>query len=380
MTVDAVDLTRTLIGFDSRNPPGDEAACADYLATLLQDSGFAVTNHAMGPGRISVIARIGVQSDESGPIPLAFTGHLDTVPLGTRPWSFDPFAGDIVDGRLYGRGASDMKSGVAAFVAAAVAEADTLRDQPGLVLILTAGEETGCDGSRAMAQEGVLGRAGALVVAEPTSNRPLVGHKGAIWLRTRTSGKTAHGSMPDQGDNAIYKAARMVSALEAFDFNVARHPGLGKATLNVGTMQAGQNVNSVPDSAIFEIDLRTLPDMSHTRLLEQIESYLGPEAGIDVMVDLSPIWTDEGTSPWLQRVKAIASERAGQPTDPAGANYFSDASILTPALGGVPTLVCGPGEAPMAHQTDEYCMVDRIPEAVDIYRAIVTDWQKSSDR
>src|SRR6185437_16938244 len=120
--------------------------------------------------------------------------------------SHAPFGGEIVDGRLYGRGASDMKSGVAAFVAAAIAEAGRLADGSGVKLVVTAGEETGCEGAASLAASGRLGAAGALVVGEPTANQLFVGHKGALWLKAATAGATAHGSMPEQGDNAVYKA------------------------------------------------------------------------------------------------------------------------------------------------------------------------------
>ena len=143
-------------------------------------------------------------------LPIAFTGHTDTVPLGAQPWSVPPHEGLVKEGRLWGRGSSDMKSGVAAFVAAALRHAARLEGTAGVVLYITAGEETGCEGAFALARRGMQGQAGALVVAEPTSNRPLCGHKGALWLKATTRGVTAHGSMPDQGVNAVYAAARAV--------------------------------------------------------------------------------------------------------------------------------------------------------------------------
>src|SRR6185503_16782408 len=156
------------------------------------------------PGRTSLIARLVASSDQA---PLCFVGHLETAPLGAPPWGRDPFAGEIADGRLYGRGSTDMKSGVAAFVVAASRLAGRLRSTPGLELVIVAGEETGCDGSRYLATvDGALGRAGAIVVAEPTGLYPCVGHKGALWLHGRTTGVTAHGAMPERGVNAIYKA------------------------------------------------------------------------------------------------------------------------------------------------------------------------------
>src|SRR5262249_32879770 len=168
----SVELTQELVRFRTINPPGDERACAERLASLLESAGFAVDLVPFGEKRAQLIARIGGTAEK---LPLGFTGHLDTVPLGAQPWSVDPLAGEIADGKLYGRGSSDMKSGVAAFVAACTALADKLAGTPGVVLLITAGEETGCTGAAAMANGTArLPRAGALVVAEPTGNRLLV--------------------------------------------------------------------------------------------------------------------------------------------------------------------------------------------------------------
>jgi len=371
MAQPAVELTQALVRFRTVNPPGNELACARHLGALLEGAGFAVAYHPFGEGRANLVARIG--GSETKP-PLCFTGHLDTVPLGLRPWTVDPFAAEISGDKLFGRGASDMKSGVAAFVTAAVDLAPALEDTPGLELVITAGEETGCAGAFDLAgKAGALGRAGAVVVAEPSSNRPWVGHKGALWLRGITAGVTAHGSMPDKGVNAVYRAARAIAKLEAFDFNVARHPVLGAPTLNVGTVQGGININSVPDRAEFQIDVRTIPDQDHNRLREQIEGYLGEEVEVETIMDVGGVWTDPGSA-WLQTVYAATEHAMGEAAAIEAAPYFTDASALTPAYGAPPTVILGPGEATMAHQTDEYCNLHRIEEAVEIYREITRNW------
>lgn len=371
MTHAAVELTRELIRFETVNPPGNERACAEHLGRLLEGAGFDITFHDFGEGRANMVARAG--GNDAKPA-LCFTGHLDTVPLGLQPWSVAPFAADISDGKLWGRGSSDMKSGVAAFVLAAIALADKLGRTPGLELVIVAGEETGCEGSFDVAHKaGALGNAGAVVVAEPTSNQPWVGHKGALWLRGVTGGVTAHGSMPDKGDNAIYKAARAVSKLEAFDFNVARHPVLGPPTLNVGTVQGGININSVPDLAEFTVDMRTIPGQDHSTLRAQITSYLGDEVELETVIDVGGVWSDPETD-WIQEVFAIVAEQTGWSPTVETATYFTDASALTPAYGNPPTVILGPGEAAMAHQTDEYCIIDRIDEAVEIYTQIARRW------
>ncbi|MEE2636957.1 MAG: M20/M25/M40 family metallo-hydrolase, partial [Acidobacteriota bacterium] len=149
----AVELTRTLIQHDTVNPPGNEQQSAELIGALLEDAGFSVTVSAYAPGRTSLVARIGGSEDTP---PLCFTGHLDTVPLGRAPWSWDPFAADTSNGRLFGRGASDMKSGVAAILVAVLQLAGHLRQGPGVVLVLTAGEETGTEGARHLVEVGDL--------------------------------------------------------------------------------------------------------------------------------------------------------------------------------------------------------------------------------
>ncbi len=367
----AVALTQAMIRQNTINPPGQEALCAEIVARRLEDNGFAVTAIPFGEGRTNLIARIGGSRDS---LPLAFTGHLDTVPLGLQPWSVDPFGGDIDGDRLYGRGSSDMKGGVAAFVEACIAHRAELERGPGALLIITAGEETGSDGAYHLCrQDGLLGRAGALIVAEPTSNTPLIGHKGALWLKAVARGVTAHGSMPEKGINAVVKAAQAVVRLSDLDFNLRRHDVLGGPTLNIGTFHGGLNTNSVPDLAEVTLDIRTIPGQEHAAVREMIGSFLGDGMEVSSVVDVPAVWTDPG-NPWVRRVFDIMAPLLGETPVPKGATYFTDASALTPAMGGLPTIILGPGEAAMAHQTDEYCLVSRIDEAVEAYGRIIADW------
>jgi succinyl-diaminopimelate desuccinylase len=356
------------------NPPGNENQCCDHLADRLSAAGFSCARFEFAPRRTSLVARIG---GGSGKAPLCFTGHVDVVPLGGAPWSHDPFAAEIVDDKLYGRGSSDMKSGVAAFIAAALDLAGELKEGPGLVLVITAGEETGCEGAFDLARrhevDRILGSAGAIVVAEPTANYPLVGHKGAFWLEASTVGVTAHGSMPERGDNAIYKAARAVSALERFAFEAAPHPLMGRATLNVGTVRGGLNINSVPDAARIGIDIRTVPGISHPALYGCLCQHLGEDVRLETVLDVASVYTDPA-DPWLQSVFAVMAPLLGEAPVPRSVSYFTDAAALTQAYGGPPTVILGPGEPQLAHQTDEYCHVHRIEQAVLAYRQIIKEW------
>jgi succinyl-diaminopimelate desuccinylase len=366
---DAVALTRSLLQFDTVNPPGRERDCARHAGAMLDEWGFKVDYHEYEDSRTSVIAHAG-GSDKKAP--LCLTGHLDVVPLGARAWTRDPFSGETDGDKLYGRGSSDMKAGVAAILLAARSMAKKLSGTPGVVIVLTAAEEGGCIGSKHLVQTQLLGKAGAMIVGEPTSNYPFVGHKGSVKFYVRFKGVSAHGSMPHLGVNAIYKAAKALGKLEAFDFGVPSHPVMGKPTLNVGTMEGGNTVNAVPDAARIGVDIRTVPGMNHTDLIEQLRELMG-EAELDIFSNLGPVWT-EPEQDWVRRVFEICKPHIGEPPQPRTAPYMTDAANLLKVYAGAPTVVLGPGEAAMAHQTDEYCSMERIRQSVTIYEALIRDW------
>src|SRR4051812_14412163 len=377
MAIDPVELSRELIAFNTVNPPGNELDCITHLEKILAGAGLETSLQNFAPDRANLVAR--TKGAGSKP-PLCFTGHVDTVPLGNAPWSVDPFAGEIIDGKMYGRGSTDMKCGVAAFVAAIPNMTGQLEGTGGAVLVITAGEEIGCEGAFHLARAGIVGRAGAIVVAEPTSNAALVGHKGALWLRLTLKGVTAHGSMPHLGVNAAYKAARVLTALEGFQFNVAPHAYLGSPTLNVGTVHAGLNVNSVPDLAEIGIDIRSIPGLDHSRIQEHFRAELGEVISLEPTADLGAVWSDPSSS-WIKEVYQIVCDITGEDgrSEPRTAPYFTDASALTPALGDPPTIILGPGEAAKAHQTDEYCSVEGIHAATDIYGKLAARWCRTSE-
>ena len=364
----SVTLTQELVRLPSLNPPGEEAACIAYLSNLLAAAGIAVETYAFAPGRPSIVARIpGTGSDA----PLCFTGHVDVVPLGSEPWTVAPFGGDIVDGKLFGRGSSDMKAGVAAFVAATLAE---LAVQPGfrrgITLVITAGEETGCEGAFHLARSRKLGPAAFLVVAEPSSNLPIIAHKGSVRVAVRVRGRTAHSSMPELGENAIDRAVDMIRRLRSWRSDLPDHPLLGNMTAAVTTISGGLNINSVPDQATFTVDIRTLPSQDHSGLVAEIRALCGPEADVDVLTDFRGFETEPHHGAVMSLIDILHAHLDKRPP-PLGAPYFTDASALVPGFGGVPTVVIGPGEAAQAHQTNEFCFVQNIEMSCSIYRAMI---------
>jgi succinyl-diaminopimelate desuccinylase len=377
MDQDVIALTRALLSFNTINPPGDEVECLSWLASFLRDTGFEVKLQHFGERRCNLIATLAGSAPGK---PLAFTGHLDTVPLGNAQWKFDPFAGEIADGKLYGRGSSDMKAAIAAFTVACIHCQTKIVQNSGVMLILTGGEETGCDGARAMINDPslTLTQPGALIVGEPTDNYPMVGHKGALWLRCATHGKTAHGAMPELGINAIYLAADAIGKIRHFDPGPP-HPLMKKPTLNVGTFQGGLNINSVPDKASFDVDMRTDPTLAHSTLTSRLQLHLSDVVTIETLVDLPAVLT-ERQNPWVQSVFAHCQPLHQAKVEAKIVPYFTDAALLVDALGNPPCLILGPGEPSMAHQTDEYCQVSRLQESVALYQQIIEDYYLLIDK
>ncbi|MGK3113682.1 M20 family metallopeptidase [Candidatus Pantoea formicae] len=367
----SLELAQRLLGFDTINPPGNEADCMHYFANWLTEQGFTVTLTAFGEGRANLVAQLPGQHAGK---PLAFTGHLDTVPLGNQPWRFDPFGGDIEGNRLYGRGASDMKAAVAAFALACVQQKAAIEAGRGVVLIITGGEETGCDGAKALIDAGTLPDIGALIVGEPTANYPVIGHKGALWLRCETRGKTAHGAMPELGINAIYLAADALGKIRHFSPG-APHPLMKHPTLNVGRIQGGLNINSVPDRTAFDVDIRSAPNLEHANIRQRLADLLGAEVTLTTLVDLPAVLSSEAHQ-WVQSVFQHCQALFDRPLEAKVVPYFTDASLLLPALGNPPCVILGPGEPAMAHQTDEYCLLSRLAEAEVLYAQLIEDWMR----
>ncbi len=363
---DVIALTRALLAFDTSE--GGEEDPALFVGQLLAEDGFTVGYDRFAPGRLTVVAEKGLS--DSAP-PLVLTGHLDTVPLGSQPWTVDPFAGEIREGRLYGRGASDMKGGVAAMLVAARRAFGTAAPCGGLRLIFTAAEEPGCLGARHLADARYgLGRARAIVVGEPTSNVPYLGHKGGLYLNVTATGRAAHSSMPELGDNAIYKAARAIIRLSEFRFNVPPDPLHGLPTLNVGRMSGGKNLNSVPDHAAFTVDVRTTSAAGQTALLDRLARELGVDVSTETLMDLKPVST-AADDPFARLVYAACGADAADAARQHSLAYVTDGAVLQQLYGGVPTLILGPGEPGQAHRTDEYCQIDKLEEAARLYEAIL---------
>ncbi|MET9532533.1 M20 family metallopeptidase [Streptomyces sp. NPDC006649] len=363
--LDPVSLTQRLVRLDTR--AGNEKSAATLLAPILADAGFSVRTEEPEPGRVNLVARFGSRT------PVTLTGHLDTVPADASSWSFDPLSGDIRDGRLRGRGSSDMKAGVACMVAAAAHRASTHPTDTDVQLVLTFGEETGCEGA---ARLDGLTPSPVLLVAEPTANKIVLGHKGVLWLRLTAEGRSAHGSRPELGDNALARLAAAAVRIHGHQ-DWPRSATHGAATVNVGTFHAGVQPNLVPDHAELMVDIRTVPEFSSDDALRAIERLAGPGTRIERVLDLNGVATDPESALVHDLTDALRPAETDGP--PQYATYFTDASVLAGKLDARAVVIYGPGDPDQAHVSDETCPVAAIPEAAEAVHRLLASWSDGTD-
>lgn len=363
----ALSLTKELIQINTVNPPGNEKNGVDLLAPLLKNAGFSIKEHIYGDNRSSLIAHIGNRDKPS----IMLSGHLDTVPFGAQPWAHPPLGSEIIDGKLYGRGAADMKGGVAVLVASAIEMASKIDDVP-LTLVLSSDEEIGCAGVAKLLADKVIPKAKCILVAEPTGNVPCLGHKGVLWLKILFHGKTAHAAFPELGDNALIKAAQAVITLNSNLKMTATHPVMGQRTLVTSRIKSGDNYNSVPDLAELGVDIRSTVNQSNKEILQNIKTLLEPlNPEIEVLFDLPALWTEPDLQE-AQNVFAACDSVEGTQHTPRIVTFYTDGGLLGPGLGNVPVIILGPGASGMAHKVDEYVEITDLNKSADLYVAIIS--------
>jgi succinyl-diaminopimelate desuccinylase len=287
----------------------------------------------------------------------------------------DPWSGKEASGALYGRGTADMKSGVAALVIALARSAAAWDEERGVLLILTAGEETGCVGAKHVAKTQRPSMGGPMLVAEPTGLSLACGHKGVLWIRATAHGRSAHGSRPDLGQNAITALARAVTRLEDCGLP-GTHPDMGDVTVNVGTFIGGTQINLVPDVAKAEIDVRFVPGIEPSALRDQIARIAGKAVAVEIMDTLPPVYTAPGGPLYSMLVSAVR-EVIGTVSVRQPLTYFTDASILSSSLRAPETLFFGPGDPDSAHVVDESCPIAEIEAAELVYERLLQAWRSA---
>ncbi len=373
---EALELLRSMIKTNTVNPPGNEKELAVKLAALMNSEGIEAETVEVLPGRDNLIVRMA--GENHGKL-LAATGHLDTVPPGGIPWEHDPFAADVVDGKLYGRGTSDMKSGDAAFLYAMIKlKREGIVPKQDVIFIGTVSEENGSLGAKAFVEAGGMKNVDALLVCEPSSNELDIAHKGAVWVKVKFYGKTAHGSMPDLGVNAVSRAAKFVAAIDAQSFDVKPDDILDMPSCSVNICQGGVATNVVPDYCEVNIDFRTIPGQT----AEDIKAYLNKaldsaakddkdfKAEIEILSDLAAVRCPEGAS-----ILDALDKAAGRKHIRRGVRFYTDASTLVRDYPEKQVVIYGPGISEMAHQPNEYCEVEQFERFVETYANLLKDYE-----
>jgi acetylornithine deacetylase len=361
-------LLRELIALPSVNPKllpanhphAGEQRMTDFLTALAAQNGLEIELQPVFPGRANLFARLRPSGQTRRRILLA--PHLDTVPVAQES-QFKPV---IKNGRLYGRGACDTKGSVAAMFAAVceIAKKGRRPAETEIIFVGLADEEVGQGGSRALAASGF--KADLAIVGEPTRLELVTAHKGSIYLEMKTTGKAAHGSCPELGRNAILEMARVVEWLEtdyARHLGKHRHPLLGPATVNVGTIRGGGQTNIVPAHCSITIDRRTIPGETENSVCREVKTFLrqkGLAAELDCVREAPchPLETDARLPLVRQLLECVGQKH------PAGVKYFCDASVL--AQGGIPSVVFGPGDIAQAHTDDEWISLSSLERAKDM--------------
>jgi acetylornithine deacetylase len=380
---DALALSRALVAVDSRNPslcadgPG-ERACAELLASVLRDWGFRVELLGSSAGRPNVIARIGT-AGVAGGRSLILNGHLDTV--GVEGMIHAPWESELRDGRLYGRGSTDMKSGVAAMCAAAARVAATPGALHGEVIITAVtDEEFESEGTAAVLAAGI--RADAAIVTEPTRLAVVPAHRGFAWLDLIVHGRAAHGSRYDIGIDAITLAALVIAELEHYQEKVLTkrtHPLLGRPSFHASMIDGGIGLSTYPDRCRVQFERRSLPGESASDFVREVEEACArvrakrPELSVEIVPGFTQHANDVATdAPIVRALSAAFQQTQGRPAAIEGLSCWTDAALLSAA--GVPAICFGPGDIAIAHAAEEYVPVAEIHRATDVLSALIADW------
>lgn len=388
MNIDPVPIAADLIAIPSVNPMGRkvdgpeylEKRVTDYLERFAQRLGLDYLRQPISPGRDNLIVTLPGERDPiAGGQLLLLEAHQDTVPV--EGMTIPPWTPTIRDGRLYGRGSCDIKGGLAVLLAvlARLAE-ESSAGRPTLVIAATVNEEYGFTGARGLAQlwndirPGVLPRPpDAVVVTEPTSLNLVVAHRGVVRWRIRTTGHAAHSSLPEQGDNAIYRMGPILWALRRYQTDVVptlgEHPLCGRPTLSAGTIRGGISVNTVPDECVLEIDRRLLPGDDPQAAYDEVVEWLTRQAFDPGHVIheppfmSSPGLTDALNGKLARRLAQTVEETRGGAARIHGVSYGTDAAAFGHQ---VPTVVFGPGSIDQAHTVDEWTPIAELETACEI--------------
>lgn len=380
--MDAVELTRELIKIESTDPGSWETEIGEYICDYLKESGADTETYEVEQGR--KIVKGVVKGAKAHPA-LVFICHMDTVVKG-EGWTKNAFGAEVSDGKIWGRGACDMKSGLAsaltAFAEVAKLQKENAEDiekLPGtLVFIGTVDEEADMKGSEAAVQQGWIQKEDWVLDMEPTSGMIQMAHKGRTWFELSVEGITAHASMPEKGADAIAGIAFMIAEIRKAMGKVATHEELGKSTVTFGQISGGYSPYVVSDHSMVTIDMRLVPPMN-TQEAEKIvrkaieigeNAVPGVKGSYKITGDRPPVETHMESGLMKALSESVKKVTGKDPVVSAFTGY-TDTAVVAGLLGNPNCMSYGPGNLAQAHKPDEYVEIADIERCVQVYRELI---------
>lgn len=364
------ELLKKLIQAESTQEKG-ELAAAEVISTEFDKSSIESRIDTWGNNRANVVTHI--KSAKNGPA-LLFACHLDVVGPGETPWKFPVFDAVESNGRIYGRGATDMKGGTASIITAIRRIVDSgLQLQGDLIFTAVAGEETdSCGAKKFVANHENLPELAGVVIPEPTDFSIITSHRGMFWIEIVTRGKTAHSSTPEQGINAILSMNLVLNELRNYQIPVEPHPVLGRCSMSINTVTGGKAMNVVPDKCSIGIDIRTLPGQNENDVISDIKKIFSKlksenqdfDAEVMKKRSIESLETDNNCDFVRKFCSAVDIDKI------ESVGYTTDGPVFKSL--GAPIVIFGPGKPHLCHKPDEYIEVTDIEKAVEYYTNIIS--------
>ncbi len=357
MNANLIQILKNLVQIPTENPPGITDEIVDYLISDVFKESDGFHNEVMSYKKKEVELKNLITKIGTGKEKIILSGHLDVVPVGEdSQWKHPPFSAKVVDGKLYGRGACDMKGGLTMLIGTIfhLKKYPELLENYTICFIGSADEESGMTGAYNCVKKGCMKDSVLLIIGEPTNLNIGIAEKGLLWADIRVYGKAGHASTPELGINSIEGTLKIIPQLYNCIDNVENRV-LGSSTLNIGKISGGIANNIVPDKTILSIDYRYIPEQDFSRLSERIRAIDASPCKIEVKIThtLPALQTEMGI-PFIQKLKTISGKKI------IGMPYATDAAVLVQKKNPVPFVIYGPGNPEVVHRPNEFIVIEDV--------------------
>lgn len=359
-------LLKELLEIDTQNPPGKEADLIQFILSKLhlREEQYVILPHE--EGRASLIVSVPGKSKDT----VLFLGHLDTVPCGDKEkWRYPPIEGTKVKDRMYGLGASDMKSGLAVMVMVLqqVLHQESLPEKS-LRFVFTADEESHCMGAKTIAANGWMEHVTEVLLSEPTNGQTVIAEKGVLWISLKMEGRQAHGAMPEQALNGNEFLWKAISALKGEIQQLVTSRLLGKASVSTTIFQGGFKSNIIPGTSEAVLDIRTVCPSNHEQIkkkLQKIQKQFQKEYGVQLffqIINEKKVLEEPVDTPLVKKWMSLSDK----PEKPKGIPYYTDLAELLEE-NSCEFVICGPGKISKMHNVDEYVELSELEQVAGKY-------------